>query len=110
MNILLFILIIAAFIGFNIYARSKAKAHIAQLGEQNPQYVDVRTPADFQQRHHPHSINIPLDQVPQNLDKFEKERPVIVVCRSGSRSGMAKKILENSGFKNVVNGGAWTNL
>jgi rhodanese-related sulfurtransferase len=36
-------------------------------------------------------------------------KPVITVCRSGSRSGMAKAKLSSSGIE-VYNGGGWQSL
>jgi rhodanese-related sulfurtransferase len=41
------------------------------------------------------------------LAKFKGKENIIVFCRSGNRSGQAKTILEQNGFKNVVNGGTW---
>ena len=53
---------------------------------------------------------IPLGTLPGKLEDLEdlKNEEVIVHCRSGARSGMAKSILEQAGFSNVVNGGPWT--
>jgi len=53
------------------------------------------------------SVNIPLDTLQNQLSKFKNKKHIIVFCRSGNRSGMAKNILEQNGFKNVVNGGTW---
>jgi phage shock protein E len=72
--------------------------------------VDVRTPAEFAEGHVNGSINIPLDQVANQLDKFKEKEQIIVFCRSGNRSGQAKMILEQNGFKNVINGGTWQDV
>jgi len=72
--------------------------------------VDVRTPSEFAQGHVKGSVNIPLDKVASQLNKFKDKENIIVFCRSGNRSGQAKSILENNGFKNVVNGGTWQNV
>ncbi|MFV8325904.1 rhodanese-like domain-containing protein [Flavobacterium sp. ZS1P14] len=72
--------------------------------------VDVRTPAEFAEGHVKGSTNIPLDQVPNQLVKFKGKEHVIVFCRSGNRSGQAKLILEQNGFKNVTNGGTWMDV
>ena len=34
----------------------------------------------------------------------------VVFCRSGNRSSQAKSILEQNGFKNVINGATWQNV
>ena len=69
--------------------------------------VDVRTPAEFGGGHVKGSVNIPLDSIPFQLEKFKDKKNVIVFCRSGNRSGQAKFILEQNGISNVTNGGTW---
>ena len=47
---------------------------------------------------------IPLGTVPENVDKFAKDKQVVVHCRSGARSGNAIQWLEaNHGFENLYN-------
>lgn len=72
--------------------------------------VDVRTPAEFSGGRVKGSVNIPLDKVPSQLSKFKNKKSIVVFCRSGSRSGQAKSILESNGFQNVINGGTWQNV
>ena len=72
--------------------------------------IDVRTPMEFNAGHAKGSLNIPLDQVGRSLHKLKNEKTIIVFCRSGNRSGQAKLILEQNGFKNVVNAGPWENV
>jgi rhodanese-related sulfurtransferase len=72
--------------------------------------VDVRTPGEFAQGHVKGSVNIPLDLVALQLEKFKNQKNIVVFCRSGSRSGQAKIILEQNGFKNVINGGNWEDV
>ncbi len=72
--------------------------------------VDVRTPAEFAGGHVKGSLNIPLDSVQNHLAKFKNHKNIIVFCKSGGRSGMAKTILQQNGFQNVINGGTWQNV
>ncbi len=72
--------------------------------------VDVRTPEEFESGHVTASVNIPLDQVAERLDEFEGEDHIVVFCRSGNRSAMAKAILAQNGFANVTNGGTWEDV
>lgn len=72
--------------------------------------VDVRTPGEFSGGHVKGSVNIPLDKVATQLAKFKGKKNIIVFCRSGNRSSQAKSILEQYGFKNVINGGTWDNV
>lgn len=72
--------------------------------------VDVRSPMEFKQGHIPGSQNFPLDSIRSKVNELKKTgKPVITVCRSGARSGMAKSILQSAGIE-VYNGGPWTSL
>ncbi|HRP56428.1 rhodanese-like domain-containing protein [Agriterribacter sp.] len=72
--------------------------------------VDVRTPAEFSTGSVKGAVNIPLDSVQSQLSKFKNKKSIVVFCRSGARSSQAKGILEQTGFQNVINGGAWQNV
>lgn len=72
--------------------------------------VDVRTPSEFAGGGVRGAVNIPLDKLPSQLDKFKGKNTIVVFCRSGNRSGQAKAILERKGFQNVINGGTWKNV
>lgn len=72
--------------------------------------VDVRTPEEFAEGHVNASMNIPLDELPNRMEEFNGKENIIVFCRSGARSGMAKSILNQAGFENVLNGGPWTEI
>jgi rhodanese-related sulfurtransferase len=72
--------------------------------------VDVRTPEEFESGHVTASVNIPLDQVAERLDEFEGKDHIVVFCRSGNRSAMAKALLAQNGFANVTNGGTWEDV
>ncbi len=70
--------------------------------------VDVRTEGEVAEVSVPGAINIPLDQVPANLDQFKNaEGPVVVFCRSGARSENAKNWLIQNGVKEVHNAGGY---
>lgn len=50
------------------------------------------------------ALLIPMNEVPQNVDQFEKEKQVVVHCRSGKRSGSVIQFLEQEhGFSNLYN-------
>lgn len=67
--------------------------------------VDVRTREEFRMGNAAGSINIPLDQIQNNLDKFRNKKEIVVYCQSGARSARAKIILEDNQIQNVINGG-----
>lgn len=69
--------------------------------------VDVRTPAEFAEGSVPDAVNIPLDRIEDRISEFDKDKEIIVFCRSGNRSAQALSILKDHGFTNVRNGGTW---
>jgi rhodanese-related sulfurtransferase len=72
--------------------------------------VDVRNEEEFQSGHVEASVNIPLDEVADRIEEFEGKSAIIVFCKSGNRSGMAKAILAQAGISNVTNGGTWQDV
>jgi phage shock protein E len=72
--------------------------------------VDVRTPAEFKQGHLKGAKNVPLNEIKLKADLVRGwGKPVITVCRSGSRSLAAKGILRSLNIESY-NGGAWTSF
>ena len=66
--------------------------------------LDVRTAAEFDEKHIPGAINIPneaigTDAIPELPDK---EQLILVYCRSGNRSKQASEKLVKLGYTNVV--------
>ncbi len=46
---------------------------------------------------------IPLDELRDRLDEIPRDRPIVTVCQTGKRSGMAAQILNQAGFDQVAN-------
>ena len=46
---------------------------------------------------------IPLDGLRERIEEIPTSRPVVTICQSGKRSGMAVEILLHAGFKDVAN-------
>ena len=69
--------------------------------------VDVRTPGEFKSGSVKGAVNIPLNTLQSNLNKFKNKKAVVVFCASGMRSLQAKGILTRNGITNVYNGGPW---
>ena len=72
--------------------------------------VDVRTPAEFSAGSVKGAVNIPLDKLQGQLAKLKGKKSIVVFCRSGNRSSMAKSMLEQNGFQHVINGSTWKNV
>lgn len=73
--------------------------------------VDVRTTGEWVNDGHANcSVNYPLDELSSKIDSLRNYDKIIVVCRSGNRSAVAKEMLEQQGLKNIENMGAWQNI
>jgi sulfur-carrier protein adenylyltransferase/sulfurtransferase len=66
------------------------------------QLIDVREPHEAEIAQIGGQL-IPMGEVMTQLDKISRDKPVIVHCRSGARSGSIVKALESQGFNNVYN-------
>ena len=86
------------------------KADFKALLDNGAILLDVRTKEEYKQGAGRNSINIPLDNLNNNLSKLKKDKPIIAVCASGVRSRSAVNILKDKGFQEVYNGGSWFNF
>ena len=87
------------------------KPNYRELINQGAIILDVRSKAEFAGGHIENSINIPVNELVNNLSKLKnKDQTIICCCASGMRSGMAKKSLQSKGYTAVYNGGGWTSL
>jgi sulfur-carrier protein adenylyltransferase/sulfurtransferase len=66
------------------------------------QLIDVREPHEFEAAHIESEL-IPMNTIPQNLEKISKDKKVIMICRSGNRSGNVIRFMEGQGFENLYN-------
>lgn len=74
--------------------------------KENPYILDVRTVEEYNLSHIDGAINIPLDELRENLEKLDKSKEIIVHCYSGLRSYLACRILKQKGYnvKNLIGG------
>lgn len=90
--------------------QKKVKALLSQRELKELQVVDVRTVAEFKASNVPGSLNIPLDQLLNCVQKLDLSDSILVCCNSGARSSVAKKLLLRQGAKHVLNAGSWRSL
>jgi rhodanese-related sulfurtransferase len=76
---------------------------LQSASEESPTVVDVREPWEYKQGHVPGALLIPLGQLSSRLGELDPEKPVAVICASGSRSQSAAALLGQKGFKTVYN-------
>ena len=70
------------------------------------QVVDVRYPNEWEAGHIECAVHIPVDYVFERVNELDRTRPVVTVCRSGSRSAEAARDLASEGcdVENVEGG------
>jgi len=71
--------------------------------------VDVRSPQEFSEGHVEGAINIPHLDVEKRLSEFgeNRDRDIVLYCRSGHRAGLAQQSLQALGFTHVYNTGGY---
>lgn len=72
-----------------------------------PLIIDVREPSEYSTGHVEGAINIPPSELlagAKALKDYPKDTPIILYCRSGSRSQVAINLLQQQGFSNLTNG------
>ena len=66
--------------------------------------LDVRTPAEYTERHIPGAINVPNETIgstaPEQLP--DRKQLILVYCRSGNRSKQAADKLVALGYTNIA--------
>ncbi|MGL5295967.1 MAG: rhodanese-like domain-containing protein [Culicoidibacterales bacterium] len=65
---------------------------VQQQKTQQFQYIDVRTPEEFEKKHVLHFQNIPQSQLMSQVNQLDKNLPIIIMCTSGMRSAQAVRI------------------
>jgi sulfur-carrier protein adenylyltransferase/sulfurtransferase len=66
--------------------------------------IDVREPYEWDAGHIEGATHIPMNQVPQRLSEIPKDKEVVMICRSGGRSGHVQQhLLGQQGYTRVLN-------
>jgi adenylyltransferase/sulfurtransferase len=85
----------------------EVRSLVASGGASRRLLLDVRQPDEYEGElgHVPGAILIPLPELPSRLSEIEsyRDKRVIAICRSGSRSAKATALLMESGFEDVWN-------
>ena len=80
-------------------------AHWVEEHRQLLQLIDVREAAEFDGPlgHIAGARLVPLGTLASDLGQFDRDRPVVTVCRAGGRSAQATLVLQRAGFSKVAN-------
>ena len=71
--------------------------------QRNIYIIDVREPEEYQEAHIPGIPLLPMGEIPELIDQFDKEAEYILVCRSGRRSLEVSKYFQSEGIQQVHN-------
>lgn len=84
------------------FERISAEELDAKMKTENFVLIDVRKKSEYDSEHLIGSINIPLNQINQNLASFPKDSAFALSCAGGYRSMIAASILKSRGWRNFV--------
>ncbi|HKE98512.1 MAG TPA: rhodanese-like domain-containing protein [Actinomycetes bacterium] len=76
------------------------------LVDQGAMLVDVREPQEWAAGRAPGAVHLPMRSLPLGFTDLPADRPLLIVCRSGSRSAVAAAFLRRTGrdARNVTGG------
>lgn len=87
-------------------------AALSSLQRGDSLLIDVRSAEEFAEGALPGAIRIGHDDIATQISRIapDKDRPLILYCRSGRRSALAQQSLEAMGYSQVLNAGAYDEL
>ncbi len=78
---------------------TEAQARIE--GPTPPFLLDVRESYEYEQGHIAGAKLLPLGELGRRLNELPRDREILVVCRSGNRSGTATRQLVQAGYRAI---------
>ena len=103
-----FLLVLTAWILYE--ARSSSASGVTSgeatqlINREDAVVVDTRDAGDFKAGHIAGARNIPQSRIDERLSELEKvkEKPIIIVCKSGQSAGMTVAKLAKAGYPRVL--------
>ena len=71
------------------------------INSRNPQVVDLRNAEDFAKGSLPNARNIPAAKVAERVGELKKDKPVLLVCATGTSAGRTAALLRAQGYSDV---------
>lgn len=65
--------------------------------------IDVREPHEWEAFHLKKACLIPMNTIPEQLERLAKDQPLFILCAHGVRSVYVSQYLVQHGYKQVVN-------
>ena len=111
MNWIFWLIVAALVIGVLVFQRASfiSADKARQLLQQGALVIDVRGPDEFNSRHLPGALNMPMGSLSAEVPRRfpDKNQPLLLHCVSGTRSGIARRQLAGMGYKNAFNLGSY---
>lgn len=87
-------------------------AAVSALLQSDSLLIDVRSAEEFAEGALPGAIRIGHEDIAEQIASVapDKDRPLVLYCRSGRRSALAQQSLEAMGYSQVINAGAYDDL
>jgi len=87
------------------YREVSAKEASALIANLDPVILDVRSDREFAGGHLENAVLIPVQVLRNRIDELavHKQETILVYCKSGNRSTVAAKMLNDAGFEKVIN-------
>ncbi len=71
------------------------------INSRNPQVVDLRNTEEFAKGSLPNARNIPAAKVAERVSELKKDKPVLLVCATGTSAGRTAALLRSQGYGDV---------
>lgn len=99
------LLVLASWVWRSSAASGRPDAgQVKPLYEQGAVFVDVRTLPEWKGGHLGRAVHLPLDDISRQARTVlpDRDAPIVVYCRSGSRSASAASLLRSMGYAQVT--------
>ncbi|MEK7784102.1 MAG: molybdopterin-synthase adenylyltransferase MoeB [Chloroflexota bacterium] len=89
--------------GWDISAQELRQKMEADGGVRNFRLIDVREPHEWEIAHIEGAELIPLGQIVAHMNEFDSAQEIVLMCKSGARSGRTLDLLRGAGFRKLKN-------
>jgi rhodanese-related sulfurtransferase len=72
------------------------------LPDESMVLLDVRSEKEFSSGHIEGAVLISINDLRENLDKLDKNKKIVIYCKTGYRAYLGLRILDNAGFGDVA--------
>ena len=73
------------------------------LDDESITFVDVREPDEYDEGHIPGVPLLPMGEIPDHIDRMDKDKTHVFICRSGGRSQKVARYVNEQGLERAIN-------